>query len=384
MKIVYCIDSINHLGGTQRVTVTKANALSEISGNEVWIIVADNSGKRFFELSPSVHFVDLAINYYEDDWKSILHVLKGILFKRPKHRKKIFAVLKDIKPDIVITVGTSEKYFITRFKGGSACIREVHSIKYYRRLHARSFVQRTIAWMGDLLDFKFTIRRYDRVVVLTKSDLERNWSECKNAISIPNPVIPIASGTSSLSNKRIVTAGRLVPIKGFSSLIRSFKIVISRFPEWQLDIWGEGPCRSSLEEEIDRCGLSGRVHMRGPSNDIQKEMVSDSIFVCTSQFEGFGLTIVEAMSCGLPVVSYDCDFGPGEIIEDGKDGFLVPVGDEDTLAERICSLIEDEGLRKRVGVAALEKSKKYNIENLIRTWMELFEDLCYDKRIGRR
>ena len=383
MKIVYCVDSINYVGGIQRVTVSKANALSELPGNEVWIIVADNSGSSCYYLSPSVHLVDLAVNYFEDDWKSELHALKGYLFKRPKHKKALTRVLKEVMPDIVVSVGTSEKYLILRIKGDWAVVREFHSPKNYRHLFSTSYYRRIVAYIGDILDFNFTIRRYDRIVVLTKADLELNWAGFDRVIAIPNPIVS-SFQPSSLDRKCVIAVGRLVPSKGFSSLIRSFRTVVNRFPDWQLDIWGEGAERQNLEEEIDKNGLTGSVRLRGVSNNVQQEMLSDSLFVFTSQYEGFGITFLEAMSCGLPVVSYDCDFGPGEIIEDGKDGFLVPVGDEDTLAERICSLIEDEGLRKRVGVAALEKSKKYSIENIIRMWMELFEDLCHEKGTKRR
>jgi glycosyltransferase involved in cell wall biosynthesis len=382
MRIVYCIDSINYLGGTQKVTVTKANALADLPGNSVWVVVADNSGKRFLELSPRVHFVNLGVNYYKDDWKSTLHVLKGLIFKRLKHRRLLSRILKRIRPDIVISVGTSEKNFIVHINGDWALIREIHSVGKYRSLHASSFFQRVLAAIGDIVDYRYTIKKYDKVVVLTKYDLEENWSTHDNVIAIPNPVKQISGVTSSLNNKHVVTVGRLVPIKGFSSLIHSFKIVLNRFPDWYLDIWGIGPSRSVLEDEINNNGLSDHIRLRGSSCSIQQELLSDSIFVCTSMFEGFGLTILEAMSCGLPVVSFDCDYGPREIIDDGQDGFLVPIGDEQMLAEKICLLIEDNNLRYRMGVAALEKSKKYSTERIAGQWMDLFEELLREKHVS--
>ena len=112
MKIVYCIDSIAGIGGIQRVTVSKANALSSVPGYTVWIVVADNSGESCFPLSGSVHFMYLAVNYYEDDWKSKLYVLKGIIYKRRIHRKRLSTALKTIQPDVVVSVGQSEKFFL--------------------------------------------------------------------------------------------------------------------------------------------------------------------------------------------------------------------------------------------------------------------------------
>ena len=102
MKIVYCTDSICYAGGIQRITIAKANALSQIEGNEVWIIVTDNKQKPVLPINPEVHIIDLDINYFEDDWKSKLHVIKGILIKRKQHRKKLKTVLNQINPDIVI------------------------------------------------------------------------------------------------------------------------------------------------------------------------------------------------------------------------------------------------------------------------------------------
>ena len=374
MRIVYLIDSICEIGGLQKVTVQKVNALAEVPDNEVWIILTDNTKPHPYKISDKVHIIDLSINYYEDDWKSNWHVLKGIIIKRTKHRRLLAGVLSSIHPDIVVSTGTSEKYLITRIKGEWACIREIHSVKDYRHLTANGLFQRISASIADFIDYKLTIKKYDKVVVLSKSDLENNWAGYDNVMVIPNPVTPITGIPSPLNSKKIAAVGRLVPIKGYSHLVRSFKIVADLFPDWVLDIWGEGPSQHSLREEIDENGLSGNILLRGPSNTIQHDLLSYSAFACTSLFDGFGLSILEAMSCGLPVVSYGCDYGPKEIIEDGTDGFLVSVGDEKGFAERLCQLIENFELRKIMGRAACEKSKIYNPERIVSMWMDLFED----------
>ena len=379
MRIVYVIDSVSEIGGIQSVTVQKANALAEIRGNDVWIIVSDCSHQGGFTVSDKVHFVNLSVNYYEDDWKSEWHVLKGLLFKRRKHKKLLSRTLHEIKPDVVISTGTSEKFFILNIKGDWAIVREIHSIKDYRTVTATTFFQKILAIVGNFVDYKLAIRRYDKVVVLTNTELHLKWSTYGNVIAIPNPVMRVSRVASPLTSKRVVAAGRLVPIKDFSSLIRSFKLVADRFPDWKLDIWGEGPCKTALEEEIRGCGLFNCVILRGTTNSVQQEFISDSIFVCTSMIDGFGLVLLEAMSCGLPVVSYDCDYGPREIIDDGRNGFLVPVGDELALADRICSLIEDEGLRKQMGAAAFERSKDFSMDRIIGLWMDLFTGLLVKK-----
>ena len=282
MRIVYVIDSVSEIGGIQSVTVQKANALAEIRGNDVWIIVSDCSHQGGFTVSDKVHFVNLSVNYYEDDWKSEWHVLKGLLFKRRKHKKLLSRTLHEIKPDVVISTGTSEKFFILNIKGDWAIVREIHSIKDYRTVTATTFFQKILAIVGNFVDYKLAIRRYDKVVVLTNTELHLKWSTYGNVIAIPNPVMRVSRVASPLTSKRVVAAGRLVPIKDFSSLIRSFKLVADRFPDWKLDIWGDGPSKADLEKEIRGCGLSNCVSLRGKANSVQQEFLIDSIFVSTS------------------------------------------------------------------------------------------------------
>ena len=379
MRIAYLTDSVSEIGGLQCVTVLKVNALADVPGNEVWLVLTDDTKTHFHSVSPKVHIIDLDVNYYEDDWKSDINVLKGIIFKRLRHKRLLREVLHSVKPDVVISTGTSEKNLILRIKGNWATVREIHSVRNYRHLTAAGLFQKLSAYAGDLLDYGLSIRKNDRIVVLTEEDKENNWKGYDNVVVIPNPVMPVSAPPSPLTENRIAAVGRLVPIKGFSYLIRSFKKVSESFPDWELDIWGEGGLKSVLKEEIDKNGLTGKVCLRGTSNSVQQELPACSIYVCTALFDGFGLSILEAMSCGLPVVSFDCDYGPRAMIEDGKDGFLVPVGNIEMLGERICRLIENEELRKKMGAAALEKSKRYSADRVIGMWMDLFKELCKEK-----
>jgi len=377
MIIVYCIDSIHGVGGIQRVTLMKANALAAINQNMVWIIFTDGSGQLCFPLSANVHTINLGINYYEDDWKSKWHVLKGLFIKRTQHKRKLKKALNEILPDVVISVGQSEKNLLPAIQGKWATVREFHFARDYRQLHARSVFDRILAFGGDFMD-RLLLGRYDRIVVLTQEDYDRHWQKKKNVSVIPNPAV-LSSASSSLDSKRILAVGRLAYPKNFTSLIRAFSFVASRFPEWSLDIYGEGNERESLSSEILTLGLSNSVWLMGNRTDIQSLMTDYSLFAMTSRFEGFGMVLVEAMSCGLPVVSYACPCGPKDIIRQGVDGFLVPPGDENMLADRICQLIEDESLRKEMGTAAHERAKHYSIERILPMWMSLFEELTEKK-----
>ena len=377
MIIVYCIDSIHGVGGIQHVTMMKANALAEMEDNTVWILYADHSGKRSFPLSPKVHTIDLGINYYEDDWKSRWYVLKGILIRRRKHKKALKQALNEIQPDIVVSVGQSEKNLVPAIRGKWATVREFHFVRNYRKLVARSVFDWILAFGGAFVD-SFTLKKYDSIVTLTQEDQMRNWSHWKQVSVIPNPV-QLSPLQSSLESNRILAAGRLVHQKNFSSLIRAFALVAKRYPQWSLDIFGEGPERNNLSSLINALGLSEVIHLKGLCSNIQEIMPDYSVFTLTSKFEGFALVLIEALSCGLPVVSYACPCGPRDIIEDGVNGFLVSPGDETALAERLCYLIENENLRRKMGGLAVEISKRFGVNIIVHQWMDLFRSLTQKK-----
>lgn len=380
MKIVYCLNSIRYLGGIQRVTVVKANALAEIEENEVYIIVTDNKNGVITEpLSPKVHLIDLDINYYEDDYKSRWNVLKGIFIKRREHKKRLTSVLNEIQPDIVISVGQSEKNMIPSIKGKWKTIREFHYTKDYRFNHAHSIFDKILAYWGNIYDYSFKIKKYDRIVTLTQEDKDTNWKGWENVSVIPNPSTFQTNETSTLNEKKVISVGRLVAPKNYASLIRAFKNVTDKHPDWILEIYGDGPQEVELKSLITQLNLEKHVFLKGFSSKVKEVMINASIFALSSVFEGFGLVIVEAMACGLPVVSYACPCGPKDIITEGKDGFLVNVNDEVTLANQINVLIENEILRKQMSDAAKIKADQYNIENITSMWMNLFKELQHEQ-----
>lgn len=377
MRIVYCLNSITEGGGIASVTVTKANALSDVPGNEIFICVSDHEDHSLLtkKLSSKVNLIDLNIDYYKDDWKSKLHVLKGIVIKRIKHRKRLKKHLKEINPDIVISVGLCEKYLLPKIKGSAKIIREFHSPKNYRLLLSNNKWDCIKAYIENIYDYKWKVKRYDQIVVLTEKDRALNWQDYKNVISIPNPVSFSSNKKSLLTNKKIITMGRLTKEKNQASFIRAFATVASVYPDWMLEIYGEGVLKKDLQKLIENKGLTDLIKIMGKTSNSQEVYSESSIFVLTSRFEGFGLVILEAMACGLPVVSYDCPYGPRDIVSDGVDGFLVPFGDEKNLAEKISFLIEHPEIRKKMGEAAIEKSKNYTLDKIIPLWMKLFESL---------
>lgn len=378
MIIVYCLNSISYIGGIELVTITKANALSEIDGNEVYICVTDHKNNNVSrKLSQKVKLIDLDINYYSDDTLSCWNVYKGILIKRRKHRKKLSEVLRQINPDIIVSVGQSEKYFLPRIKGKGRLIREMHYTSDYRNFLSKGICGKVIAQLIRYYDFRLITRGYDRVVLLTHEDRSNYWANSSKSVVIPNPAPNVInlSFNAFQRGKELLSVGRLSYQKNFKSLIHVFEKVVKIHPDWKLRIYGEGEERALLEKLITDKNLSHQIMLCGKTENTLQIMQNASIFAMTPRFEGFSLVLVEAMSQGLPVVYYNCPSGPGEIIEDGVDGYLVTPNDEDAMAERICHLIENPDIRNQIGKAAIEKAKKYNITKITDYWMKLFTEL---------
>ncbi|GHH93992.1 glycosyltransferase family 4 protein [Streptomyces capillispiralis] len=173
--------------------------------------------------------------------------------------------------------------------------------------------------------------------------------------SVPDPVLPGADGNA----RTVVAAGRLVPVKRYDLIIEAFARVVAEFPDWRLRIYGKGEEHDRLRARIETLGLWNNVFLMGAATPMEAEWVKGSIGAAASNFEPFGMTIVEAMRCGLPVVSTDCPYGPGEIIRDGEDGRLVPVGDERAFGEALLDLVRDDERRRRMGRAALDNARRF-------------------------
>jgi glycosyltransferase involved in cell wall biosynthesis len=226
-------------------------------------------------------------------------------------------------------------------------------------------------------------RRLDALTVLTCGDLE-DYSRVlagsgTRVVRIPNAVSPLTGGPADPTSRMVVAAGRLTNQKGFDRLIPAFQQVVRAHPDWTLRIYGSGPHRARLQRAILERGLYNNVRLMGRASGMGEELAKASIYVMSSRFEGFPMVLLEAMSKGLAVVSFDCPRGPRDLITSGEDGLLVPNGDIDGLAQGLLQLVEDEELRRKLGAAAVRTAARYDAGSVGRQWDELLAGLLAEQ-----
>lgn len=377
LKIVYCTPALYLAGGMERVVTLKANYFVEHLGYDVTIIITEGKGKPYFyPLSDKVKVVNLDLNF-ERLWNSSF--LKRIFIYVPKqirYKRLLTKELLSIRPDITVSMLRREINFINEIKDGSKKIGEIHINRAnFRKFEAEDhhFIKDLFAkyWTANLLSH---LKKLDSFVVLTQKDREA-WTELGNVSVIPNPSPFVSSIVSPLTEKRVIAVARYSREKGIDLLLRAWAEVEKQTEDWRLDAYGDGDT-SSFEKMMNDLGINrSRCRLNGRTDDVEREYNQSSIFVLSSRFEGFGMVIVEAMACGLPVVSFDCPWGPRSIIQDGESGILVENGNPSALAQGLIHLMNDAEKRKAMSVAALQNSQRFNIEQIAQQWVELFNNL---------
>ena len=229
-----------------------------------------------------------------------------------------------------------------------------------------------------------TYPRLDALAVLTASD-QRDYAELFAAgpppvVRMPNAVTEMDGGQADLSAKTVIAAGRLARQKGFDRLIPAWEPVARAHPDWTLEIYGEGKHRELLEGLIAELDLGKSVRLMGRTDRLGHAFAASSVFVLSSRREGLPMVILEAMSKGLPVISFDCPTGPVEVVASGHNGVLVPDGDIPALTKALLDVIEDDGYRATLGQGALETAASYDLRVIGREWAELVADLLHRRR----
>lgn len=378
MKIVYFYPQLAHRAGTERILIDKMNYLAEKERYDIIMLTYEQANHEIaYPLSPKVRHVDLNVCFYPlYQYNRLTRFFK---WKKKERllRRRFNAFMTSERPDIVVSV----TYYADVLSLVVQCpvkfvkVLESHIGLRYILNNDPDNRKNFIHWLVTIQKKHLLIKnakKCDVIVALNKTDSD-DWSRYLKSTIIPNMVHLNTSGLySKHDSKRVIFAGRLCSQKAVFDLLKVWRLVNERHPDWQLDLYGEGEDKDRLMMEIAE--MNANVQIYPPTDDIFKQFIDSSIFVLTSLNESFGLVIPEAMSCGLPVVSFEGD-GPCSIISDGVDGFLIKDRSIEGFADKVCRLIEDEGLRRRMGQAGTKSSQRYSAENIMPMWKELFEVL---------
>lgn len=375
MKIYYIYTALVTKGGADRVIAEKANWLAE-HGYEIAIVTDTQLGREpAFPLSPKVKLIDLAIDFSKEYGHSF-PVRVWMYYKLMRqYRKKMKVLLMHDRPDIVISTLGRDISFITKIKDGSKKIGEAHTTKQFIRnfhlLESKNvlfkYLTKYFRWNMD-----WQVSKLDALVVLTNQDKE-DWGHLLPVYVIPNSFPFYPEHPTTCENRQAIIVGRYNSAKGYNYLIDAWREVHKNHPDWIINIFGSGEYEDRVRKQINDYGLQDVVIMNNPTDHIMEEYLKSSIYVMSSVFEGFAMVLLEAMACGLPCVSFDCPYGPRNIITDGEDGILVNYLDYKALSVSICRLIDDFELRRQMGKNGRKNVLRFSREHIMNQWIELFE-----------
>ena len=379
MKIAYIYPQFARLAGTERVLIDKMNYLADNAGVEVLMVTYEQgSHPMAYPLSSKVKHIDLDVRFYTLYRHNI--IIK--LYKRYMYGKllqrRFNRLMADVRPDIVVatTFHGNIMNMIASCPYKFAKVLESHIDKRFVHNNDPVNLNKWATRLRSIYDMYVLNRvscNFDVVVALNDRDAD-DWSTKLRTIVIPNIVHLNDTGRySKHDSKRVIFVGRYNFQKGIPDLFSVWKLVYKLHPDWCLDLYGDGDLRDIPYSESDCLAFNINVHK--PDSNIIERYIESSIFVLTSLYEPFGLVMPEAMSCGLPVVAFDCPSGPANIITDGVDGFLVKDRNLSLFVDRMCQLIDSYDLRVSMGKAAICSSQRYSATNIMGQWLDLFNEL---------
>ena len=385
MKIVYLLPGgLFNSGGMERVITNKANYLAGKPGYDVSIVTTEQLGRPvFYPLSDKVHLYHLDIGIYTNFGKeNYIQKVSSRFLKIRKYRKALKKLLYEISPDITISTLGIDIDFLDKIRDGSCHLGELHFPGNYRQLMAYQMYTSSVPILVEKVRtrlLKIKCRKLTRLIVLTKEE-KMNRKDADNVEIIPNPLTYFPEKISACTSKKAIAVGRLVREKGFDQLIESWRIVHKKHPDWTLSIFGSGSQKEALLALISLYNLDSVIEIHDPVKDIHSCFLEHSIMLFPSRcLDALPLVLIEAMSCGLPLVAFDAPCGPKDIITDGKNGFLVPAGNIELFTEKVCRLIESEELRRTMGNSARQMSFDYQEDKVMNQWVKLFEQVTSNK-----
>lgn len=357
--ICFTFCTIAGCGGTERVGINLANAFSR-QGYKVYILSYINQGGTFFKVNPEIEIHYLLRNPLE---KKLKHVPAYVHWR---YRQ----LMKRWQTDVVIDVDTDMSVI-----SGPALEKTGISLISWNHFY---FEYSTDGERGKQV--VESIARYaKKLVVLTNADLnkykERTPIREEQLVRICNPLtFEVDHPIDHVNQKKVLAMGRLGWEKGFDLMIKAWSLAESRVPGWNLEIVCGNGDYHALQTDAEALGCT-RITCTGPITKVKEKMEETALYVLPSRFEGFGLVIIEAATCSVPTVSFNCPSGPGEILTDGVDGYLAEPENPEDLAEKIVQIILDDEKRAEMGKMAYLNSKRFTMDRILAQWKDIIDNL---------
>ena len=365
-RITFVIYKIS-AGGAQRVLTLLANELCKKGWSVTLLTFDSGSEPAFFELHSGVQHWPLSLMRGQGGcWKAI-----KVYFLRPWVLRK---AIRKSRPDAVIAF-LERMNILTLMATIGLKIPVIVSERNHPAFNTSKFLSLS----------RQAVYKMSACLVLQTHDAGAFFSSSIPKSVIPNPILvpeyPAPVLKSEASSQTLVAMGRLCSQKGFDFLLNAFAPLGNKFPDWVLEIWGEGAQRGNLENLRDELGLRERVRFPGLTKEHYKTMAEADIFVLSSRYEGFPNVLGEAMACGLPVVSFDCPSGPSEMIQDGVNGLLVPPENIQELSSSLERLMASVELRNTLGEQARKITESYSLDKIVQSWEELIGEVVNEQKI---
>ena len=369
------------LAGIERILTCKMNYITTHTTYQVFLTTYEQHYKPLaFPLNEQIAYypIDVSIPLREDS--SFLTWLKAYRHTRNIFKHQFNNLLIAIQPNIVICTIYSypvlDLIINASHAQGIKTIMESHTQGETIKMCNKFRYNKTLFHLLSLWDKHIlkSLRNCNCVVTLTEHDIPFWEPFSRRIIVIPNMLTIQPKRVRSYAVKRVISAGRYMSEKGFDRLLEAWYHIDSQFQDWQLYIFGNGD-RTPYQQLADQFQLGETVHLMPATEDIAEEFSKSSIYVMSSKYEGFGLVLAEAMSCGLPCISFDCPYGPREIITDEEDGFLVEDGNIPELTQRIEYLMSQEKLRQTMGQQAIQNIARYQPESIMPRWFQLYKSI---------
>lgn len=369
MNLLIFVHSLSS-GGAERVTANLANHWVG-KGWQVTVVTIADTSLDFYQLHPAVRRIYL--NLAEESSNALAAVCNNL--------KRIHAlrnVLKEVRPQVALGMMTTASVLLAFAGRGLPCLATIGAERNHPpQLPVGPFWERLRSIAYGWLD-ALTVQAEESRSWFLQHSKARHIVVIPNAVQLPLPVQqPLLAPQEVLrgGSRTILAVGRLEVQKGFDLLIDAFAQLTPQHPDWDLVILGEGRQRAALESQIARLALVDRVRLPGRVGNVSTWYSLVDIYVMSSRFEGFPNTLIEAMAHGLPVVSFDCDTGPRDIIRHEQDGLLVLNGDVSALKVALNRLMVNEVLRKQFGVNSLQITNRFSTEKVLSLWENLFAEI---------